>query len=205
MSGADFVLLAAYASLVVELVCFPIPSEASVLHLVGRAGSATSSALAAARSSSVAVRVLRYLVPTALCVALFAIPLSVVLAPSVSGLLAPWSHPSFVWPGIALVVVGRTLTFSSVIQLRSARRRGVLPGGVFRWSRNPGLVGMFVMYLGLCAAVGGPWLWLGAPLYFANMHARVRLEESDLDARFGAAWRAYAYAAPRYLPLRGMR
>ena len=64
---------------------------------------------------------------------------------------------------------------------------------------------MFLMYAGLCAAVGGPWLWLGAPLYFLNMHARVRLEEAELLARFAGSWQDYQRAVPRYLPLPGLR
>ena len=205
MSAPELVLLAAYASLVVELVCFPIPSEASVMHLLGCAGSATSPALLAARRAALSARIVRYLVPTAICVTLFLLPLVVSLAPWTQGYIAPWSAPGLVWPGLSLVLAGRALTFGSVLQLRRARRARELPDGLFRWSRNPGLVGMFVMYAGLCVSIGGPWLWLGAPLYVANMHARVRLEESDLDARFGLTWRDYAFTAPRYLPVRGMR
>lgn len=205
MTAAELVLLAAYASLLVEIVCFPVASEASVAHLVGRTGAPTSPALAAARSSALPVRLACYLLPTALCVLLFLLPLAVTLAPSTRPFLAPWSTPALVWPGVAAVVAGRALTFVSVLQLRRARRRAALPAGLFQRSRNPGLVGMFVMYAGLCAAVGGPWLWLGAPVYVRNMHARVLLEESDLAARFGAAWRDYTVTAPRYLPVPGMR
>ena len=205
MSAPDLILVAAYVSLGAELVCFPISSEASVAHLVGGVGSPSSPALDAARRAALARRVAQYLLPTAVCVALFLLPLLVTFAPSTRPYAAPWTAASMVWPGLSLVVVGRVITFGSVLQLRRARRLRQLPGGMFRWSRNPGLVGMFVMYFGLCLAVGGPWLWLGAPLYFANMHARVRLEESDLDLRFGDAWREYTCRAPRYLPVRRVR
>lgn len=205
MNAPELVLLAAYASLLVELVAFPIPSEASVVQLVGPNGGGDAPALRAARASSLPVRVLRYLLPTAACVALFLLPLLVVLVPSTRMALAPWSHEGLLWPGIALVVVGRAVTFWSVLDLRAARRRDELPGGAFLRSRNPGLVGMFVMYAGLCVAVGGPWLWLGAPLYLANMHVRVQLEEASLAARYGACWRDYARRVPRYLPFSGLR
>lgn len=205
MNPADIVLLAAYASLVVELVAFPIPSEASVVQLVGKGGSGDASALVDARSAPLTMRLLRYLLPTALCVALFLLPLAVLLLPATRDALAAWSDPSLTWPGIALVVLGRMITFTSVLVLREAKRRDALPGRMFRWSRNPGLVGMFLMYVGLCLAVGGPWLWLGAPLYFANMHARVKLEEANLDARYSTSWRSYAGSVPRYLPLPGLR
>jgi protein-S-isoprenylcysteine O-methyltransferase Ste14 len=93
-----------------------------------------------------------------------------------------------------------------VLQLRRRRRRGGdFAMGWFRWSRNPGLCGMFVFYLGLAAAFGAPVLWIGGPVYFANMHRRVRLEEAHLAAGDGSAWRDYAARVSRYLPLPGLR
>jgi len=205
VNAPDYVVLCAYASLLVELVVFPIPSEASVVQLVGKHGSGDAPALAAARAASLPARLLRYLLPTAACVALFLLPLAVTLVPATREALAPWSHAALLWPGLFLVVAGRTITFWSVLQLRAAKRRDELPGGAFLRSRNPGLVGMFVVYAGLCLAIGGPWLWLGAPLYFANMHARVKLEEANLDARYSSSWRDYAHRVPRYLPFPGLR
>lgn len=205
MSPWELTLLAAYASLIAEITFFPIPSEASVVQLLGRSEGVSGTALAAARSACVSIKVLRYLLPTTLCVVLFALPLVVVCWPESRRLLAPWTAAQLQWPGVAVVLLGRAVTFFSVLQLRAAKRRSELPAGLFTVSRNPGLVGMFVMYFGLCLAVGGPWMWLGAPLYFWNMHGRVRLEESDLQARHADAWSRYAIGVPRYLALPGLR
>lgn len=205
MSVADYVVLASYVTLLLEIGLFPIASEASVVQLVGRRTESRAPAMMAARAAPLPTRLLRYLLPTALCVSLFVLPILVVLWPASRTVLAPWSAPWLVAPGIAAVVLGRALTFGSVLQLRAAKRRDALPAGCFRHSRNPGLVGMFLMYAGLCAAVGGPWLWLGAPLYFLNMHVRVRLEEAELSARFASSWQDYERAVPRYLPLPGLR
>lgn len=205
MSVDAMVLFAAYGSLVVEIGLFPIASEASVVQLVCRSEAASVPEIVAARAASLPLRILRYLVPTALCVALFALPLAVVLAPSSAAVLAPWSRQELAWPGLTVLVFGRALTFASVLQLRRAKRLDQIPGGLFRVSRNPGLVGMFLMYAGLCLFTGGPWLWLGAPIYFGNMHVRVKYEESDLRARFGTSWREYERSVPRYLPLPGLR
>ena len=205
MSPWELTLLVAYASLIAEITCFPIPSEASVVQLLGRSEAAGGGALAAARSADVSSKVLHYLLPTALCVSLFALPLVAMYWPESRRFLAPWTAAQLQWPGVAVVLLGRALTFVSVLQLRAAKRRHELPAGLFTFSRNPGLVGMFVMYIGLCLAVGGPWLWLGAPLYFWNMHVRVRLEESDLEARHADAWSRYVISVPRYLALPGLR
>lgn len=206
---ADLVVLAAYASLVVELTVFPIPSEASTWQLLASGGTDQGAAgpgdpLRQARGKSTAAKLLRFLLPTALGVALWLLPLACVLLapvwPALPGAL--WVHRVawLAWPGIALVALGRSLTFASVLQLRAARRRPAAgPGWLFRRSRNPGLVGMYACYLGFCVVFGTPWLWLGLPLYVANMHGRVRMEEAHLGRRHGEAWRAYAARVPRYL------
>jgi protein-S-isoprenylcysteine O-methyltransferase Ste14 len=98
-----------------------------------------------------------------------------------------------------LLVAGRAITFTSVLQLRAQRRAGGGPRWLFRRSRNPGLVGMFASYAGLCCLFGSPLLWVGLPLYVANMHGRVRMEEAHLAQRSGEQWRAYAAAVPRYV------
>ncbi|MCK5945392.1 MAG: hypothetical protein KAI24_25605 [Planctomycetes bacterium] len=205
MTAIEWIVLAAYGSLAVELLVFPIPSEASALQLVGAHGTSSAPALQRAYALPLAQRIVRYLVPTAACVTLFLLPMLVVWLPELRDTLAPMRHPDLLWPGVAMIVVGRVMTFASVLQLRAAKRREALPLGLFVRSRNPGLVGMFVVYLGFCLAVGGPWLWLGAPLYFGNMHARVKLEEACLAERFAASWQRYARRVPRYLPLPGLR
>jgi protein-S-isoprenylcysteine O-methyltransferase Ste14 len=133
-------------------------------------------------------------------------PLLCIAVPSVRAVLCPWQHPAGTVVGVALVVLGRVVTFTSVLQLRRRRRQGgACATGWFRWSRNPGLCGMFLLYAGLAAMFGAPLLWCGAPVYFANMHRRVRLEEAHLAAAAGSAWPEYALRVPRYLPLPGLR
>jgi len=132
-------------------------------------------------------------------VLLWLLPLAIPLVPGVAA--AVWSAPMAALhvPGLLLVGLGRVLTFTSVLQLRAQRRRGTRPGWLFRRSRNPGLVGMFTCYTGLCCLFGSPLLWLGLPLYLANMHGRVRMEEAHLAVRLGAAWSEYTARVPRYL------
>ena len=102
--------------------------------------------------------------------------------------------------GAILIVLGNLVVLVSVLQLRDARRETAgPPGGLFRRSRNPGLVGMFAFYLGLCLVFGTWVLWVGLPIYLTNMHARVRLEEAHLATKHGKAWQDYAARVPRYL------
>jgi protein-S-isoprenylcysteine O-methyltransferase Ste14 len=207
MNVVDAVVLAAYGSLLLELVVFPIPSEASTWQLLAPGEAAASGELARARRLPFPQKVLRYALPTAVGVVLFLIPLACIVFPALRPALGVVTHPIAAVTGAALIVAGRVLTFTSVLQLRGSRTAGgaALPGGWFRWSRNPGLVGMFTFYIGLALVYATPVLWLGLPLYFVNMHRRVRLEEAHLGARLGAPWHGYAARVPRYLPLPGLR
>ena len=65
--------------------------------------------------------------------------------------------------------------------------------------RNPGLVGMYAFYLGLCFLFPCVVLFVGLAPYVWNMHARVLMEESHLGSRFGAAYESYTARVPRYL------
>jgi protein-S-isoprenylcysteine O-methyltransferase Ste14 len=130
---------------------------------------------------------------------LWLLPLGCILVPGFADAVWCTSVPRLQVVGLSLVVFGRAVTFASVLQLRAQHRRGASPGWLFRRSRNPGLVGMFACYLGLCCLFGSPLLWLGLPLYVGNMHGRVRMEEAHLSTRLGAAWSDYAARVPRYL------
>lgn len=212
MDPVAVLVLVAYASLVVELVAFPIPSEASTYQLLlgTEPDVAPGDALARARGRAVATKLLVYLAPTALGVALFLLPLLLVVEPSAIRWLLPlppldapharWA-PHVRWLGAALVVAGRALTFTSVLQLRRARREsGFSVRGLFRFSRNPGLVGMYAFYLGLAFLFPCAALFAGLIPYVWNMHRRVLMEESQLVRALGDDYRAYLARVPRYLP-----
>ncbi|MEO6597905.1 MAG: hypothetical protein ABIP94_24445 [Planctomycetota bacterium] len=200
MNGFDGLVLLAYVSLAVELLAFPMPSEASTWQLFAMTGGQGSGALANARRRSRLQKVVLHLLPTAMGVALFSIPLLCIAWPPARSALSTWSSTGMTCIGLLLVVAGRFVTFASVLQLRAQRAAGGGPAhGLFRWSRNPGLCGMFTFYIGLCLAFGAPLMWLGLPLYIGNMHLRVCMEEADLLARHGEAWRAYVQRVPRYL------
>lgn len=203
MNALDIVVVLAYATLLVEITVFPIPSEASTWQLLAEQGGGTGE-LQVARRRSLASKLAFFALPTAVGVAAWLVPLLTVVWPS-------WrSH--VVEPGSAIGIVamtamamGRGTTFLSVLQLRAARRAGQAPRGLFAWSRNPGLVGMYVCFAGLVLAAGMPLLWGALPFYVANMHVRVRLEEAHLRQRLGQAWADYIAAVPRYLPVPGLR
>lgn len=201
MSTADIILYAAYASLVIEMTCFPIASEASVWQLLAeQRNERTGDALARARSHSRLRKVVTFFLPTAFGVSLFVLPLLVRMGIPGTEFADIAIPPALTAIGIGLVLLGRGITFASVLQLRAKKRQGGgPPGGLFTWSRNPGLVGMYTMYLGLCCLHPHWLMWIGFPIYVANMTSRVRLEEANLLAHHGDSWQRYAAVVPRYL------
>lgn len=202
----DVVAVAAYATLLLELTVFPIPSEASTWQLLAPETESTGTELDRAQRRPLAGKLLGYALPTVVGVVAYLLPLVVILVPAWRTTLCWSSHPAATTVGMVGIVVGRLLTFGSVLQLRAQRRRGGgPPGGLFRWSRNPGLVGMYVGYVGLMVGYSMPLLALVLPLYLWNMHRRVRLEESQLQHTLGANWPTYAARVPRYLPFPGLR
>ena len=202
----DVVTVAAYATLLLELTVFPIPSEASTWQLLAPETKSQGTELDRAQRRSLAGKLLGYALPTVVGVVAYLLPLAVILVPAWRATLCWTTHPAAMFGGMVAIVVGRLLTFGSVLQLRGRRRHGGgPPGGLFRWSRNPGLVGMYLGYVGLTVGYSMPLLALVLPLYLWNMHRRVRLEESQLQHTLGAAWANYATHVPRYLPFPGLR
>jgi len=212
MDLVTLTLLFAYGSLVLELTVFAIPSEASTFQIFfesGRESPIAGSALSRARERTRTGKFLAYLLPTGLGVAMFAIPPVALLYPELLKWLWPipaLQNATALGIGVGLVVLGRLLTFSSVLQLRGQRRAGNLQAaGLFLLSRNPGLVGMYLFYLGNAFLFPCAVLFVGFVPYVVNMHRRVLMEEGHLSERLGDGYRRYLERVPRYLPVVHLR
>ncbi len=207
MDVAQIVILIAYGSLLLELVVFPIPSEASTYQIFFEAapdGRSTSEAdaLERARERAPWVKFVRFFLPTALGVLLFLVPPVAAFWPELTRYLGPLTGletPGMRSTGLFVILLGRAITFTSVLQLRRHKEIDLASLGWFRFSRNPGLVGMYVFYLGNCLAFPCLALFVGFFPYVLNMHTRVLMEESHLSRRLGSPYRDYLRRVPRYL------
>jgi protein-S-isoprenylcysteine O-methyltransferase Ste14 len=103
------------------------------------------------------------------------------------------------------VVCGRVLALGAVLTIRRANSQSddsfyLHTTGPFRWSRNPGLLGMYLFVGGLWLITPSATLLLGIVLYVAYMDFKVRMEEDFLANRFGSSYAAYRLRTGRYLP-----
>ena len=107
---------------------------------------------------------------------------------------------------LAAVIVGVELVLWAGRELGASIRVG-LPNeatvfkthGLYRYSRNPIYVGVFVALAGSCVLVPH-WLNLTSTSTAVIVHHLIVLgEERFLDARFGTAWREYRSHVRRYL------
>lgn len=188
MTAAELMLALGYASLLLELVWFAVPSVASTWQQMGDRPSRRWAAL--------------HVLPTALAVTGFLWPALLTLGARAGLGVRPASPTAAVAIGALLMVLGRTLTLWAVAALR-ANRDAFTVGGPYRLCRNPALLGLHVFLAGAVVIVPAWHTALGALLFALHMHRRVRCEERHLAATAGDAYRAYCARVPRYVPTPG--
>jgi protein-S-isoprenylcysteine O-methyltransferase Ste14 len=106
---------------------------------------------------------------------------------------------------VALIGCGRALAFSAVLTIRRGNDQAgdsfrLHTAGPFRWSRNPGLLGMYLFVGGSWLAAPSTAMLLGIVLYAVYMDFKVRMEEDFLTNKFGSSYADYRLRTGRYLP-----
>jgi protein-S-isoprenylcysteine O-methyltransferase Ste14 len=200
------IVLLAYVSLMIELTVLHVSSVASSRTILLRAPDLEASYSPKWRNVFGLPR------PTKL--ALFILPVLVVwgvyLYPSIALLGAGdflGDHLFSTTRGMnitagALIVVGRAVTLVSVLALRrdgEAFGDGLTTEGPFRYSRNPGLVGMYTFVTGLWIAAPSLTMLCGILVYVVHMDVKVRMEEDYLGNTLGEVYRVYQRRTGRYL------
>ncbi len=117
-------------------------------------------------------------------------------------LFTPNTTTDFV--GLICIVCGRLLTFGSMLYLRKENRQTgdsftLHTGGIFRYTRNPGLDGMFLFFIGLSLLFPSILMWLGLIFYIYYMVFRVRIEEAFLQDLFKDEFINYQKQTNRFL------
>jgi len=106
--------------------------------------------------------------------------------------------------GVLCVVAGRIVTFGSMLYLRGENQQKqdsfkLYTSGIFAYTRNPGLDGMFLFFCGFCLLFPSLFMWLGLLFYFFYMRFRVQIEEEFLKQLFGENYNVYLKKTRRFL------
>lgn len=114
------------------------------------------------------------------------------------------------WLGVALIAAGAPL-FVGFLRRFVVEGRGtpapvappqrLVVGGFFRWTRNPGYVGVLCLVVGQALLFASAATLVYAAILALGFHLFVVLyEEPDLRRRFGDDYAAYCRDVPRWLP-----
>lgn len=72
--------------------------------------------------------------------------------------------------------------------------------GVYRHIRHPRYAGMIAAVAGACILAGTRWALTVSAVWLVFVFALILLEEREMRARFGSAYRDYCRDVPRFLP-----
>lgn len=208
------VILLAYATLFSELVFLHVPSVASVYQLIFSKKSIVNFNNAELPDCRLK-RVLQW--PSIKKIMLLALPTFISIITGVLPLLylamiyynmVTWKQLNSEYSfqhiaGILCIITGRTFTIYSTFEIRKSNRQkegsfDLKTNGIFGFSRNPLLLGMYIMYAGMLIIFPTITFALGLLVYLANMHFRVLLEEDFLFHMFGDKFIHYRQKTKRY-------
>jgi len=195
-----------YLSLLVELTILHVPSVASTFQLFYYSDTTQDGPLMKrVKSWTVWIKSLLLFIPTAISVCLYLLPLLFVFYPD-SKLWFGVKPTDLTYQVLGWIVVfsGRFLALFSAIQIRKKNSQinnefSLKTQGMFSFSRNPILLGMYITYIGWLILFPNWVLWVGFIIYFANMHFRILLEEDFLHQKFGKQFDEYLKQTRRYI------
>ena len=75
-------------------------------------------------------------------------------------------------------------------------------GGLYAYVRHPRYTGMFCAVAGAALLAGTKTLWIILGVWCLAALLVIRLEERELEARFGAAYSEYRRRVPAFLPFK---
>ena len=203
------IVVAAYGSLALELTVLHVASVASSRRIWSAPADVVDGYSPLYRRLfrwPKAAKVLAFGLPLLLIYGVYAYPLLVLSAgPDLLGdyIFVPAVATDV--RGAALVVCGRALALGAVLTIRRGNDQTgasfrLHTGGPFRWSRNPGLLGMYWFVAGLWLLTPSAAMLIGIVLYVAYMDFKVRMEEDFLTNKFGSSYVEYRLRTGRYLP-----
>jgi len=208
MFFVDLLLVVVYLSFVIELIGFPVPSEASTKQLFFPPNKVknieASNLLSQVQQLPYFNKVILLLLPTLIGVGTYLLPLFVTIFPDLKQIFgAPSFSPIWLITGLIIAITGRVITISSALHIR---KNNANPNGTnqlktnsfFKLSRNPILLGLHITFIGLVMTYPVLIMFLGGIVYFLNLHFKIVLEEHFLKDKHGDSFIKYCKTTKRY-------
>lgn len=191
-------VLLMYALALLELIAFPIPSEASTVEIL-------RARMEGGRVKGWPAAVFGHL--AMFC--FFLIPLVWIIFPGVTEYLVMTTHalaPLRNWTAAVLILWGSGFTLYAVLDLRRFRAEHAAENilkqdGAYRISRNPQVLGNHIAGAGILCAFPGLVMFLLFGGYFIHMHRKIAIEEDHLHRKLGRPYAQYRLRTGRYLRL----
>jgi protein-S-isoprenylcysteine O-methyltransferase Ste14 len=100
--------------------------------------------------------------------------------------------------GLGIFVIGLAGLVVSMLNFKDTPMDQPVTKGVYKISRHPQIVALFMIFLGICLAIGS-WAALFALLASKLLqHYGILAEEEVCLERYGESYRAYMQRVPRY-------
>lgn len=203
-----FAYIFGYGSLLIELVFFHVPSVANTQNFFAKnvAYASIESALISKIYKWHLWKKITFLaIPFVIINAYFLLPF-IYLFPNLATKMPLAFKPNF-WCtsfGIMAVIIGRIITFGSMLYMKRDNKQTsnsfkLHTQGIFAYSRNPGLDGMFLFFIGFFFIFPTLFMMLGFVFYFFYMRFRVQIEEEFLKQLFGEEYLLYLKKTKRFL------
>ena len=100
--------------------------------------------------------------------------------------------------GIILYILGLVGLIIAILNFRNTPLGQPVTGGLYRLSRHPQILMLFVLFVGICVAIGS---WLALLVLMISklvQHLGILAEEEVCLERYGDSYRAYMKRVPRY-------
>lgn len=116
---------------------------------------------------------------------------------------SPFSGVVILGVALALIGMANLLTalrvFGPFWRMLGLNVEGLKQSGIYRRTRNPQLIGYWLMVLAIPIVWPSWYALLSVILYWPAAHRMVLVEEEHLEAQFGEEYREYCRQTPRYI------
>lgn len=191
-------------SLFIELFHYSIPSVVSTKQLLYPNSSSTdyfSDHVKKFFNWSLQKKIVVFVIPMLFIYVLHGLPLYVLYKMIFSDMVLTHAH-FVVYIGIFLVIIGRIIShfyLNSIKKIKAKTYDSFIISGLYKFSRNPGLLGLYTSFFGFLLIEPSPLFIICFIIYIIHMHYKIIMEEDYLTNKHGEAYKDYLNETRRYI------